>query len=164
MASIDIPTTENKLAKKSTKSSAQSADKQLVAKIKDSAQQIWLAGLGAFHKAQEEGTAAYEKLLEEGEAIQRKTREITEESVSQIAAKATGTWDKLELGFEARLGETMKAMGATTKKDVAALSKRIDQLTEQIKTLNTRQATVKPKSKGKPKSKTAVKPSKSKAG
>jgi hypothetical protein len=29
---------------------------QLAAAVKDSAQQIWLAGLGAFAKAQEEGT------------------------------------------------------------------------------------------------------------
>lgn len=142
------------MAKKSSKTQAESSDGQLAAKIKDSAQQIWLAGLGAFHKAQEEGSAAYEALLREGEAIQQRTRHLTEEGVANIAAKATGTWDKLELGFEARIADAMKALGGTTKKDVNALSKRIDQLTEQIKTLNSHQgAGAKGKTKAKPKAK-----------
>ena len=71
-------------------------DSQLSATIRDSAQQIWLAGLGAFAKAQEEGTRVFDALIREGEAIQKKTRKVTEDKVTEMAAKATGTWDKLE--------------------------------------------------------------------
>lgn len=109
---------------------------QLVAKIRDSAQHIWLAGLGAYAKAQAGSTAAYERLLAEGEAIQNKTRVITEERVAEIAAKATGKWDKLEKVFESRVASAMKTLGVTSKKDIDALTKRIDKLAAQVKVLN----------------------------
>ena len=50
---------------------AQGADKsqQLVTAIRDSATQIWLAGLGAFAKAQKEGGKFFDTLVKEGEAV-----------------------------------------------------------------------------------------------
>ena len=77
-------------------------DSQLSATIRDSAEQIWLAGLGAFAKAQEEGTRVYDALIREGEAIQKKTRKVTEDKVTEMAAKATGTWDELDYLFRER--------------------------------------------------------------
>ena len=38
--------------------------------IRESAQQIWLAGLGAFAKAQAEGGKVFEALVREGQTMQ----------------------------------------------------------------------------------------------
>ena len=46
--------------------------RQLARTIRDSAQQIWLAGLGAFGKAQEEGGKVFEALVKEGAAPARR--------------------------------------------------------------------------------------------
>ena len=56
---------------------------QLSGTVKDSAQQIWLAGLGAFSKAQEEGGKVFEALVKEGLSIQRKTQAVAEEKISE---------------------------------------------------------------------------------
>src|SRR5687768_18505909 len=95
-----------------------SADKQSSSQfsetVKDSAQQIWLAGLGAFSKAQEEGGKVFESLVKEGMSIQRKTQAVAEEKISEatsrvttmatdIGSKAQGQWDKLENIFEDRV-------------------------------------------------------------
>ena len=40
-------------------------------RIKDSAQQIWLAGLGAFAKMQQEGSKAFEALVKDGVGVQK---------------------------------------------------------------------------------------------
>ena len=77
-------------------------------RIKDSAQQIWLAGLGAFAKMQEEGSKAFEALVKDGVGIQKKTQQAAEETLvqaqarmagfaSDMGAKATGGWGKLSL-------------------------------------------------------------------
>jgi hypothetical protein len=61
--------------------------------VKDSAQQIWLAGLGAFAKAQEEGTKVFEALVKEGIGMQRKSQAAAEEKSSRkptAAAEPTG--------------------------------------------------------------------------
>jgi poly(hydroxyalkanoate) granule-associated protein len=107
-----------KLVVKKLKSVAM--DSQLSATIRDSAEQIWLAGLGAFAKAQEEGTKVFDALIREGEAIQKKTRKVTEDKVTEMAAKATGTWDKLEQVFENRVARSLNSLGVPTKADVAA--------------------------------------------
>ena len=73
------------MVKKLQKSSAPADKKtgaQLSGTVKESAQQIWLAGLGAFAKAQEEGGKVFEALVKEGTSIQRKTQSAAEEKIT----------------------------------------------------------------------------------
>jgi poly(hydroxyalkanoate) granule-associated protein len=111
-------------------------DSQLSATIRESAQQIWLAGLGAFAKAQLEGNKVFDALIREGEAIQQKTRKVTEDKVTEMAAKATGTWDKLEQVFENRVARSLNSLGVPTKDDVALLAKRVAELKAEVEKLN----------------------------
>src|SRR3546814_15221470 len=79
-----------------------------------SAQQIWLAGVGAFGRAQAEGTKLFEGLVKEGlnlEQTARKfadhrgnaVRDVVENRVDQARECATDTWDRLEKVFEDRV-------------------------------------------------------------
>ena len=111
-------------------------DSLLSATIRESAQQIWLAGLGAFAKAQQEGNKVFDALIREGEAIQQKTRKVTEDKVTEMAAKATGTWDKLEQVFENRVARSLNSLGVPTKDDVAQLAKRVAELKAEVEKLN----------------------------
>lgn len=122
-------------------------DSQLSATIRESAQQIWLAGLGAFAKAQREGNKVFDALVRQGESIQQKTRKVAEDKVTEMAAKATGTWDKLEQVFENRVARSLSSLGVPTKGDVAALAKRVAELKAAVDKLNAGSAkAVKPKS------------------
>jgi poly(hydroxyalkanoate) granule-associated protein len=111
-------------------------DNQLATTIRDSAQQIWLAGLGAYGKAQEEGNKVFDALVREGEAIQAKTRKVAEDKVSEMAAKATGTWDKLEQVFENRVSKALNSLGVPTKSDIEDLAARVAVLTTEVEKLN----------------------------
>jgi poly(hydroxyalkanoate) granule-associated protein len=110
--------------------------------IKDSAQQIWLAGLGAFAKAQQEGSKVFEALVKEGVGMQKKTQAAAEESISQaqsrlagmateIGARASGQWGKLENIFEERVARALEKLGVPSAAEVAALRARIDELEAQ---------------------------------
>jgi poly(hydroxyalkanoate) granule-associated protein len=109
---------------------------QLSATIRESAQQIWLAGLGAFAKAQQEGNNVFDALVRQGEAIQKTTRKVAEDKVTEMAAKATGTWDKLEQVFETRVARSLNSLGVPTKDDVATLAKRVAELKAAVDKLN----------------------------
>lgn len=130
----------------SSKASAQAMNSPLSGAIKDSAQQIWLAGLGAFAKAQEEGGKAFESLVKEGLSIQRKTQAVAEERISEatnkvssmatdISSKASGQWDKLESIFEERVAKALNKLGVPSARDVDALIKRIDALNLHVQQL-----------------------------
>jgi len=111
-------------------------DKQFAQTVKDSAQQIWLAGLGAFVKAQAEGMKAFNTLVKEGETLQSRTSKVASSKVAEAAAKASGTWDKLEQVFEDRVARSLSSLGVPTKKDIETLSKRVAELTEVVQKLN----------------------------
>ena len=101
----------------------------LAAKIQESANQIWLAGLGAFAKAQEEGGKIFEALVQEGELVQQRTKEAASERVAEFRENVAGTWDKIEHVFEQRVARALHTLNVPTKKDIDQLSKRIAELT-----------------------------------
>lgn len=123
-----------KLVEKKLKSVG--GDSQLSATIRESAQQIWLAGLGAFAKAQQEGNKVFDALVRRGESIQHNTRKVAEDKVTEMAARATGTWDKLETVFENRVARALNSLGVPTKNDVAALTKQVAELKAAVDKLN----------------------------
>ena len=119
----------------------------LTGSIKDSAQQIWQAGLGAFAKAQAEGTRAFEALVKEGTSLQRKTQAAAEEKISEatskmsnmatdISSKASGQWDKLENIFEERVAKALNKLGVPSANDMSALTARIDELKKSMQKLS----------------------------
>ena len=110
-------------------------ENQLASTVKESAQQIWLAGLGAFAKAQEEGGKVFEALVKEGESIQSRTRKMTDERIAQVAGKAAGTWDRLEQVFEDRVARALGSLGVPSKQDIDRLSKRVVDLSAAVQAL-----------------------------
>jgi poly(hydroxyalkanoate) granule-associated protein len=126
---------------------AQLLDNQFTGAVRDSAQQIWQAGLGAFAKAQGEGTKVFDALVKEGLSIQRKTQSAAEEKITEVTEKMTKLsggvqvkagqqWDRLESIFEERVAKAMGKLGVPSSKDVEALIARIDTLSAQVAKLS----------------------------
>ena len=128
-----------KMAEDSSASAARLLDSQLASAVKDSAQQIWLAGMGAFAKAQAEGTQAFDKLIKDGLSLQKKTQGMAEDKINEVTGKMTAMagevtakagqhWDKLESIFEQRTAKAMSRLGVPSAKDLDALTARIAKL------------------------------------
>jgi poly(hydroxyalkanoate) granule-associated protein len=160
-----------KLAEQKATSPAGLLDSQLAGAVKASAQQIWLAGMGAFAKAQEEGGKVFEALVKEGVSLQRKTQAVAEERLGDVTGKmsamagevtnkAGASWDKLESIFEARTAKAMGKLGVPTAKDVADLRARVDALTTAVGQLGGKLPASRRTAKAAPKAapKAAVKP------
>ena len=114
--------------------------------VKESAQQIWLAGLGAFAKAQQEGGKVFETLVKDGLSMQRKAQTTAEEKIaeatqkmttmahqlseqaSQFGNKASGSWDKLESIFEDRVAKALVRLGLPTAAELEELKRRVEAL------------------------------------
>ncbi len=127
------------LSEKKSTGAAGLLEGQLASSVKESAQQIWLAGMGAFAKAQEEGGKVFEALVKEGMSLQKKTQGMAEEKISEVTGKRTAmagsvtakagqNWDKLESIFEQRTAKALGKLGVPTAKDVQALTARVDEL------------------------------------
>jgi len=112
----------------------------------DSSRSIWLAGLGAFSRAQAEGMRMFENLVKQGEALESKTRQAASDTaaaargaakakVSEVKSGVGGTWDKLEQVFEARVGRALAKLGVHSQADVERLAQRVDALSDAVNDL-----------------------------
>lgn len=115
--------------------------------ITESAQQIWLAGMGAFNRAQAEGGKLFESLVRDGLSLEQTARKFTgaradmvrdavEGSVGQARERAADTWDKLEKVFEDRVQRALVKLGVPGRDDLNALTQRVERLTEELRKAN----------------------------
>jgi poly(hydroxyalkanoate) granule-associated protein len=118
------------------------SDSQLADRIKDSARQIWLAGLGAYTKAEEDAGRFFERLVQEGELLESKTRGVVEKQIKSVEdrvegvrERASGTWDKLETMFDQRVSGALRRLGIPRREDIEALQRRIDALEAELRRL-----------------------------
>ena len=136
-------------AKLKSRPAARTEDSGKVAgkSIMDSAQQIWLAGLGAFAKAQGEGGKLFETLLKEGSSLEQKTRKIAtgtvgevrgavETGVSQVKERTQETWDKLEQVFETRVSRALSKLGVPGRKELDDLIRRVEELNREVRRID----------------------------
>ena len=141
--------TAKKTARKRTAgaASSQAHAENLSKSLSESAQQIWLAGVGAFGRAQEEGTRLLEGLVREGLNIEKtarsfagsradEVRDAVESRVGQARERATDTWDKLEKVFEDRVHTALVKLGVPGRDDLRDLSRRVDTLTAELRRQN----------------------------
>jgi poly(hydroxyalkanoate) granule-associated protein len=112
------------------------SEKQLAATIRASAQQIWLAGLGAFSTARKEGNKVYDALIKEGRVIQSFAEKAVDSRLRKAAAKATDTRHRLEQVLEGSVARSLKRFGVPTKQGIDSLSKRVVALTALVDKLS----------------------------
>jgi poly(hydroxyalkanoate) granule-associated protein len=135
-----------KLKKRTSAEAAVEQARGVSKTVMDSAQQIWLAGLGAFAKAQAEGGKLFESLVKEGAALDAKTRKFTEGKVDeargnvegalgQVRERSQETWDKLEKVFEDRVSRALGKLGIPGRDEIKTLTSRVEELSREVRKL-----------------------------
>jgi len=120
--------------------------KEMAQTVLDSSHQIWLAGLGAFSQAKQEGAKLFDTLVKQGEQMQDRTRKMATDTAVAARGAATakakemqqmagGTWDKLEQVFEDRVARALSKLGVYTQNDVQRLAARVDELAAAVNKL-----------------------------
>jgi poly(hydroxyalkanoate) granule-associated protein len=107
--------------------------------MRQSAHQIWLAGMGAFAKAQEEGSKAFEKLVKDGASMQEKAQAAASEASKKMSdlaeslnQKAAQQVNGLESMFQDRVARALERLGVPSQDEVLALQNQVDALTKRL--------------------------------
>lgn len=134
-------------ASKSSAADIQARAEHLSRSLVESAQQIWMAGVGAFTRAQGEGSKLFEALVNEGMNIEKTTRKLAtgkvdavrdamEDRVGAVRGRASDTWDRLEKVFEDRVQRALNRLGIPGREELAALEARVDALSSSARKAN----------------------------
>ena len=124
-------------------------ENSLTHNVRDCARQIWLAGLGAFARAQDEGGKFFETLVQEGQAVDARMKktaneqtelmksgvETVKDKVEGIRGKASGAWNKLEEVFQTRVARALRRLGVPAREDIQQLFQQVEMLSQSIQEL-----------------------------
>jgi len=126
--------------------SAEAAEQaaRLSRSLSNTAQQIWLAGIGALARAQTESTKLFEGLVKEGLTLEQSAmkfadtqahviRDAVESGVDTATARATGTWDQLEAAVEGGVRRALARLGVPDREELAELSRRVESLSAELR-------------------------------
>ena len=104
---------------------------------RDAAQKIWLAGLGAFERAREEGPRMFESLVEQGRNMGARAVGAADEALKGLrqADFAGGRWERLEQAVEETVARSLHRLGVTTSREVEALAREVRDLNEKMREL-----------------------------
>src|SRR5690606_29550582 len=117
---------------------------KLARSLGESAQHVWLAGIGALGRAQSEGSRLFSSLVEEGEELERRARaaatgragdvmQAVESSVDDVRGKAEDTWERWEKALDERMQRTLSRMGVPSREDVAELERKVGALEAELR-------------------------------
>ncbi|MCJ0927645.1 MULTISPECIES: phasin family protein [Acinetobacter] len=127
--------------------SKSASERKSVLDFRKYTKQIWLAGLGAFSRAEEEGNKLFDSLVKVGEELESKTADIADQTVEKVSEKAkesvTDTKDKVEKLIDNSVHHSLNRIGLVTLKDVQYLERLILQLHAKVDQLTAEQEKMK---------------------
>ena len=107
--------------------------------VAQSAQKIWLAGIGALATAEEEGSKLFNSLVKKGESYEARGKQRVEEvkaRVEEVVGKAEGSFErsfeKLGEAFDEKVAEAIQRLGVPSRNEIAKLTKSVEELTVKV--------------------------------
>ena len=99
---------------------------------RNASRQVWLAGLGATAVVGDTSKALFGMLVEEGKKYQKHELKLVDELVRKTTDKMRATGETVENRVQATTKVALNRLGMPSRKDVADLTKRLEQLTVKV--------------------------------
>ena len=103
--------------------------------IRESAQQIWLAGLGAFALANQQGGKLFNSLVKQGHQVDKENKARFHEvlnKVEKIRGEAGRAIEKVTSPFPGSMKTALQGLGIPSRKEIVTLTKRVEELTKSV--------------------------------
>lgn len=121
--------------------------KNLPDEVTGRAREVWLAGLGALERLEEEGDKVFETLVERGKQYEDKRRDQIEEATEtlrdqqqELTEDVTERLDEATKSVEQVVSDTLSStlgqIGVPTRDEVRGLSRRVGQLSKKLDALS----------------------------
>ena len=101
--------------------------------------QIWLAGLGAFSRAEDEGNRLFDSLVKVGEELESKTSDLADNTVGvveevkgRVSGRVSDTKERVERALDERVNSTVSRIGFASHREIAQLVEIIERLEHKV--------------------------------
>jgi poly(hydroxyalkanoate) granule-associated protein len=100
--------------------------------MRESVEQVWLAGLGALALTEEEGSKFFRALVKKGEGIEKRSRARLSDTIEAARQAPSNTMSKLERQVDTTLENVMHRLGVPSQREISSLSRRIEGLAQSM--------------------------------
>jgi poly(hydroxyalkanoate) granule-associated protein len=100
--------------------------------MRESVEQVWLAGLGALALTEEEGSKFFRALVKKGEGIEKRSRARLSDTMHAARNAPSTTLSKIERQVDTTLENVMHRLGVPTRTEINSLSRRIEGLAQSM--------------------------------
>lgn len=111
--------------------------------LREPAERIWLAGLGAFAMAEEEGSKLFATLVKKGRVMQKASAAKLDTRMEGVRERLEGlreipeaTIDRLNGRIDASMTSVLHRFGVPTKREIGTLTRRVEELTKSLEHRN----------------------------
>lgn len=109
--------------------------KTALPRIKQSAHEVWLAGLGALSLAGEEGGRLFKQLVKKGQGLEQVNKARIHklaDKVESLRGDARNAVARVKSPIESGMNNAMARLGVPSRKEIATLTKRVEELTRVV--------------------------------
>lgn len=131
------------MAKVTLKKKVKDEEDKALSDVRLYARKVWLAGLGAYSWAGQEGAGYFKQLVKVGEQTEKKAKQVIDDKVdaanseidsaknelTSVKGRVEVQLDKIESAFDRRVASALNRIGIPSKHDVETLSAKLDELT-----------------------------------
>lgn len=100
--------------------------------LRESAERIWLAGLGALALTEERGTKFFKTLVKKGEAFDRATRSLLDKQIASVKDVPNTAMRRIEGSMEHTMTGMLHRFGIPTRREIHSLTRRVESLADSL--------------------------------
>lgn len=100
--------------------------------VRESVEQVWLAGLGALALTEEEGSKFFRALVKKGEGIEKRSRTRLADTMEAARNAPGNAMSRIEHQVDTTLENVMHRLGVPTRREISSLSRRIEGLAQSM--------------------------------
>ena len=128
-------------------------ERDVRAELKQSAYKVWLAGLGAFATAGEEGKSLFKSLVEKGEQLEARSKGKVDKvkgTMKDAKANVGIIVERLQEGLDEQVTAALHRLGVPTRREISTLAERVEKLTRSLEKAKAKPAPRKPAPRKRP--------------
>ena len=101
-------------------------------RIRESAERVWLAGLGALALTEEQGARFFKTLVKRGENLERLTRTAWERNLATVRRAPRAAARRVSANAQSSMDGVLHRLGVPTGGEINRLSRRVASLADSL--------------------------------
>jgi poly(hydroxyalkanoate) granule-associated protein len=106
--------------------------------LRESAERVWLAGLGALALTEEQGSKFFKSLVKKGEAFDRATRSRLNKQLADVRQAPSTAMKRIEGSVEETMTGMLHRFGIPTRREIHSLTRRVESLADSLEKQSSR--------------------------